>query len=135
MTDYTVATGEFRIEPPLTWPKFKSSPYHPAQKRSEPDVLFEVETTEVDGEQGVMLLHRAVAVHPYAPGRPFAYRVGLAETLRKLLAEYGDRHQFTGYFECRTSRDDVQCDWYRLTVRDGEVVRVEPTITWPGEEG
>jgi len=134
MTNYTVAMGEFRIEPPLTWAEFKASPYRPEQARTEPDVLFEVETTEVDGEQGVMLLHRAVAVHPYAPGRLFGYHVGLAETLRKLLVEYGDRHQFTGYFECRTSRDDVQHDWYRLTVRDGEVVRMEPHITWPNEE-
>lgn len=136
MTDYTVAMGEFRIEPPLTWAEFKNSPYRPEEKekRSEPDVLFEVETTEVDSEQGVMLLHRAVAVHPYAPGRPFAYHVGLAETLRKLLAEYGDRHQFAGFFECRKSRDDVQYDWYRLTVRDGEVVRIEPRIGWPNEE-
>ena len=135
MTTYTQATGEFRIEPPLTWSEFKSSPYRPEAARSEPDVLFQVETTEIDGDEGVMLLHRAVAVHPYAPGRPFAYHVGLAETLRKLLAEYGNRHQFTGFFECRETDNDTPSDWYRLTVHNGNVVRIEPHITWPNGTG
>lgn len=135
MGNYIRATGEFRIEPPLTWPEIKNSPYRPEKARTEPDVLFEVETAEIDGDEGVMLLHRAVAVRPYAPGQPFAYHVGLPETLRKLLAEYGDRHQFAGFFECRESDGgDYAGDPYRLTVRDGDVVRIEPTITWPNEE-
>ena len=129
MTDYTLAAGKFRIEPPLTWSEFKASPYRPEAARSEPDVLFEVETTEVDGPDGVMLLHRAVAVRPYAPGKPFAYHVGLAETLRKLLDEYGGR--FTGFFECRAEPGG---DWYRLAARGGEIVRIDPKIVWPGDE-
>lgn len=134
MIKYIQASGEFRIDPPLTWSEFKDSPYRPEQKRSEPDVLFEVETTEIDGDDGVMLLHRAVAVHPYAPAEPFVYHVGLAETLRKLLNEYGEQHTFTGFFECREISDGVPADWYRLAVRGGNVARIEPTITWPGDE-
>jgi hypothetical protein len=135
MADYTLASGEFRIDPPLTWSEFKTSPYRPENARTEPDVLFEVETIEIDSADGVMLLHRAVAVHPLAPGQPFAYHVGLFETLRKLLAEYGDRHQFIGFFECQDSDGgNYAGDRYRLIVRDGEVVRIEPLITWPNEE-
>jgi hypothetical protein len=134
MTRYTTATSKIRIEPPLTWSEFKASPYRPEVAQGEPDVLFEVETSEVDGDDGVMLLHRAVAVRPYAPGKLFAYHVGLAETLGKLLDEYGSRHTLTGFFECREISDGVPADWYRLTVRDGNVVRIEPHITWPNEE-
>lgn len=134
MADYTLAAGEIRIDPPLTWSEFKTSPYRPEAARSEPDVLFEVETTEVDGPDGVMLLHRAGAVRPYAPGKPFAYHTGLAKTLRKLLDEYGLRHTFTGFFECREITNGVQVGWYRLAVQGGDVVRIEPRITWPNEE-
>lgn len=134
MARYTCATGEFRIEPPLTWSEFKDSPYRPEQARTEPDVLFDVETIEVDGSDGVMLLHRVVAVRPYAPGKPFAYHAGLAETLRKLVDQYGDGHVFTGFFECREIRNDVQEDWYRLIIQGGDVIHIEPHITWPDEE-
>lgn len=134
MTYFTRATGEFRIEPPLTWPEFKDSPYRPERESSEPDVQFVVETTEIDGDYGVMLLHRAVAVRPFAPGMPFAYHTGLFETLRKLVAEYGQSHRFTGFFECRTTDGTGFDDLYRLIVRNGEVVRTTPTVTWPDEE-
>jgi hypothetical protein len=130
MTRYTQADGTFRIDPPLAWPEFKDSPYRPENARTEPDVLFEIETTEIDGPEGVLLLHRAVAVRPFAPGKQFAYRKGLAETLRKLLGEYGELHALTGFFECRETRGDGLEDWYRLIVRDGGVVRIKPTITW-----
>lgn len=126
---YTTATGEFRIEPPLTYAEFKDSPYRP-EVPNEPDVLFDVETTEVDGPDGVMLLHRAVAVLPCSD-RPFAYHVGLIKTMQKLLDEYGDAHTFTGYFECRDSNDHTPGDPWRIVVRDGQAVRIDPTITWP----
>lgn len=134
MTYFTRASGKFRIEPPLTWPEFKDSPYRPERESSEPDVQLDIDTVEVDGEHGVMLLHRAVAVRPFAPGMPFAYHTGLYETLGKLVAEYGERHRFTGFFECRTTDDRGFEGWYRLSIRDGEVVRTTPTVTWPDEE-
>lgn len=134
MTYFTRATGTFRIEPPLTWPEFKDSPYRPERESSEPDVQLVVDTVEVDGEHGTMLLHRAVAVRPGFPDRPFAYHAGLFETLRKMVAEHGGNHRFTGFFECRTTDDLGFGDWYRLIVRNGEVVRTTPTVTWPTEE-
>lgn len=128
---YITATGEFRIEPPLTWAEFKDSPHRPERAGAEPDVLFEIETTEIDGPNGTMLLHRAASVRPYAPGQPFAYRGDLVKTMMQLLHEYGDSHRFVGHFEARESRDHTPSDPWRVLVRNGYAVRVEPAITWP----
>lgn len=130
---YTTATGQFRIEPPLTWAEFKDSPYRPEHAMSEPDVLLEVETNEIDGPDGAMLLHRAIAVRPYSPGRPFAYHGDLTATLQALLDEHGTAHRFSGFFECRDVVDDMPGDPFRLIARNGRAARVEPVITWPGD--
>jgi hypothetical protein len=127
---FTTAIGEFRIDPPLTYAEFKDSPYRPEKEPAEPEVLFNVETTEVDGPDGVMLLRRAVTVRPYSPGRPFAYHHDLVQALQYLLDVHGETHTFTGYFECRESANDVPGDWWRLVVRGREAVRIEPTVAW-----
>lgn len=131
---YTTATGEFRIEPPLTWAEFKDSPYRPEHERSEPDVLLTVETTEVHSEDGVMLLHRAVAVRPVSPGRPFAYHRGLLATMQELLDRYGSAHAFTGHFQCQDSDEYTPGDLYRIVVVEGIAATLRPQIVWPGNE-
>lgn len=45
MGNYIRATGGFRIEPPLTWPEIKGSPYRPENARTEPDVLNDFTST------------------------------------------------------------------------------------------
>lgn len=133
MTDRTflTATGRFRIEPPLTWSEFKDSPYRPENERSEPDLLLVVETSEVDGPDGVMLLHRAVAVQPGSPGRLFAYHRGLLPSLQEFVTKHADGHTFTGFFECREVRDYIPTGPWRIVVGNGVVTTVEPLITWP----
>jgi hypothetical protein len=126
---YLTATGQFRIDPPLTWAEFKDSPYRPENERSEPDVLFEIETTEIDSPDGMMLLHRAVAVRPYSD-RPFAYHRGLIPTMQALVNEHAT-HTFTGHFQCQETSDYTVGDLYRIVVRSGVVVTVKPEITWP----
>lgn len=128
---YTTATGEFRIDPPLTWTEFKNSPYHPEKAPSEPEVLLDIETTEVDSPDGIMLLHHAVTVRPYSPGRPFAYHHDLAQAMQYLLDIHGETHTFTGYFECRESANETPGDHYRIVIRNGSAARIEPATTWP----
>ena len=146
---FTVVTGKINISPPLTWAEIRKSPYLPENAAMEPDVLFEVETTEVNDPDGVMLRHRAVAILPLAPGRSFGYQ-DLLGTLRRLVGTYGDGRKFTGFFECNTSADRVNLfdhripgddghdpnptiGTWRIYVRYGNVVVVRPTLVWPDD--
>lgn len=38
--------------------------------------------------------------------------------------------KFTGFLQCSDDYDDL----WRIYVRDGQAVRVDPVISWPGEE-
>jgi len=136
----THVTGEFAIEPPLTWNEIKASPFtspscHDRNVRlhratnHEYDLVLRVEEESVDTDDGEMVRRTASAlVMPHID----EYRArGLVEQVQKVIDLFPG-HTFTGRLECE---GEENTDLWRVVVRDGRAVKVEPRIVWPDEDG
>lgn len=131
----TRVTGEFAIEPPLTWKEIKESPFQPRAtgptRYGAPDIdlVLRVEETTVDTDDGEMVRRTASAlVMPYID----EYRArGLVEQVQRCIDLFPG-HTFTGRLECEGQENT---DLWRVIVRDGRAVRIEPRIVWPDEDG
>jgi hypothetical protein len=121
----TSVTGEIRIEPPLTWREFKDSPFVGDSK----DVRLRVEAETVDTDDGPLMRKTAVALAPAWEDSYKAYN--LVEHVQQAIDAFPG-HTFTGRLECE---GEENADLWRVTVRDGRAVRVEPRIVWPDEDG
>ncbi|MBA4865966.1 hypothetical protein H1V43_32405 [Streptomyces sp. PSKA54] len=128
----TRVTGEFGITPPLTWTEIKSSPFEPVGRGAycaiDIDLALRVEETSVDTEEGTLVRRTASAlVMPYID----EYRArDLIEQVQRCLDLFPG-HTFTGRLECE---GEENTDLWRVVIRDGRAVRIEPRIVWPDEE-
>lgn len=131
MSYLTHITGEITITPALTWREFKDSPFN-TRSLDAYDGLKEVkfrtidETVETD--EGPLLRKVAVALVPESDERRKYYQV--IEHVQEAIDAFPG-HEFTGRFEC--AGEDAG-DLWRLVVRDGRAVKVEPRIVWPDED-
>ncbi|MYR60041.1 hypothetical protein GTY54_28690 [Streptomyces sp. SID625] len=129
----THVRGEFAIEPPLTWTEIKDSPFEAVSTHAylahDIDLSLRVAETSIDTDEGALLR-----------------RTGTALVMRE-IDEYRERnlvqqvqqcidlfpgHTFSGRLECE---GEENTDIWRVIVRDGRAVRVEPRIVWPDEDG
>jgi hypothetical protein len=116
--------GEIRIEPPLTWREFKDSPFAGHDK----DVTLQVEAETVDTDDGPLMRKTAVALVPSWEDSYKAYN--LVEHVQEAIDAFPG-HTFTGRLECE---GEENIDLWRVVVRDGRAIRIEPRIVWPDEE-
>jgi hypothetical protein len=125
----TFFTGEIRIDPPLSWAEIRGSDFLP-EVAWDNDLAVKLrvqdETTETD--DGTLVRRWADAVLPVTDDRYKAYDI-LAH-VQRLIDRYGTEHRFTGYLD---AAGEERGDLWRLYVRDGRAVRVEPRIVWPDE--
>lgn len=127
----THVTGEFAIEPPLTYSEFKDSKFAPDNITSSytPSLVLRVSEQVVEKEDGVFLRRTATAL---VMREIDEYRErGLVDEVQSALDTFPG-HTFTGRLECE---GDENTDMWRVVVRDGRASKVEPRIVWPDEEG
>lgn len=126
----THVTGEFAIEPPLTWPEFKDSPFAPDNVASswDPSLILRVTEESIDTDQGPLLKRSATALVMRDIDE---YRErGLVDEVQSAIDSFPG-HTFTGRLECE---GEENTDIWRVTIRDGRARRIEPRIVWPDED-
>lgn len=129
----THVRGEFTIEPPLTWNEIKDSPFEPVGRGQycalDIDLALRVEETSVDTDEGTLVRRTGTAL---VMRQIDEYRArDLVEQVQRCLGLFPG-HTFTGRLECE---GEENTDLWRVIVRDGRAVRIEPRIVWPDEDG
>ncbi|MEU9065838.1 DUF6205 family protein [Streptomyces sp. NPDC048306] len=125
----THVTGEFAIEPPLTWNEFKDSPFAPdnAPSRHEPSLILRVSEDQVNTDDGPLMRRTATAL---VMREIDEYRErGLVDEVQRAIDSFPG-HTFTGRLECE---GEENTDIWRVVVRGGRATRIEPQIVWPDE--
>lgn len=125
----TCFSGEITITPPLTWREIKDSPWLPERAKADyADVKFKLDEQTIETDDGQVIRRHAVALVPLTDEEYKGYDI--VETVQKILDSYRDGHTFTGRFDCEGEQTG---DMWRLVVRDGRAVKVEPRIVWPDD--
>jgi hypothetical protein len=130
MSYRTHVDGEFAITPPLAWPEFKDSKFTPENVEGQWDVSLVLRIVEdsVDTEEGPLLRRTATAL---VMREIDEYRErGLVSEVQSAIDSFPG-HTFTGRLDCE---GEENTDIWRVVVRDGRAVKVEPRIVWPNEE-
>ncbi|WP_435111643.1 DUF6205 family protein [Nocardiopsis synnemataformans] len=109
--------GEITVDPPLNWGQIRRSP-------ASDDLEMVQDEKKTDTEEGQTLVISCARLRPQIEAD--GYRVELQ--LQALVDIFGAAHTFGGYIECW---GEDQGDLTRLVVREGKVLRIKPTITWP----
>jgi hypothetical protein len=128
---HTYVTGEFAITPPLAWQEYKDSQFAPDNMKSsyEPSLILRVDEDTVDTDEGPLLRRTATAL---VMRQIDEYRErGLVDEVQAAVNAFPG-HTFTGRLECE---GEENADIWRVAVRDGRAIRVEPRIVWPDEDG
>lgn len=130
----TRVEGEFTIEPPLTWNEIKNSPFNKPGREGlwgadGIDLGLCVNEASVDTDDGPLLRRSASAlVMPYID----EYRAReLVEQVQRCINLFPG-HTFTGRLDCE---GEENTDLWRVVIRNGRAVKVEPRIVWPDEDG
>lgn len=126
----THVTGEFAIEPPLTWNEFKDSEFAPHNITGwTTSLTLRISEDSVDTDEGPLLKRTATAL---VMREIDEYRErGLVAEVQKAIDSFPG-HTFTGRLDCE---GEENTDLWRVVIRDGRAVRVEPRIVWPDEDG
>jgi hypothetical protein len=125
----TRVEGEFAIMPPLSWPEFKDSKFAPdnAESSHSPSLILRVAEDAVDTADGPLLRRTATALVMREIDEYRAY--DLLEEVQEAIDAFPGR-TFTGRLNCEGEETG---DLWRVVIRDGRAVRVEPRIVWPDE--
>ena len=125
----TRVDGEFTIEPPLTWQEFKDSRFapHNIENSYTPSLILRVDEDSVDTEEGPLLRRTATALVMREIDEYRAY--SLLDEVQEAVDAFPGR-TWTGRLDCEGEENS---DMWRVYVRDGKAVKVEPRIVWPDE--
>lgn len=123
----TVVSGSIDIEPPIPWGELRKRKW-PVDEPDAKDIYLKLDETKVDAEDGVMVLRKAVAIVPafycaYKAHKLFAH-------VQEVIDAFGKGRSFSGYLECH---GETPGDLWRVYVRNGAAVEVQPEIVWPDE--
>ncbi|MFE4718369.1 DUF6205 family protein [Streptomyces sp. NPDC056728] len=133
MSYTTHVRGEFTIEPPLTWNEIKASPFEPVGRGKcgtvDIDLDLRIEETSVDTDEGTLVRRTGTAL---VMREIDEYRERNLVAQVQQCIELFPGHTFTGRLECE---GEENTDLWRVVIRDGRAVRVEPRIVWPDEDG
>lgn len=127
----THVTGEFAIEPPLTWNEIKASPFEPVGRGMygavDIDLNLRVEETSVDTDEGTLVRRTAASL---VMREIDEYRArDLVKQVQRCVDLFPG-HTFTGRLDCEGQENT---DLWRVVIRGGQAVKVEPRIIWPDE--
>jgi hypothetical protein len=127
----THVTGEFTIEPPLTWYEIKDSPFSPFPPAGDDriELVLRVDEEVVETGDGPLMRRTAAAL---VMSEIDEYRAhGLLEVVQRAVDSFPS-HTFTGRLDCEGAES---ADIWRVVIRDGRAVKVKPRIVWPDEDG
>jgi hypothetical protein len=129
----THVRGEFKIEPPLSWNEIRNSPFEPVGQQQylalDIDLVLRVDEDSVDTDEGTLVRRTGTAL---VMREIDEYRArNLIEQVQRCLDLFPG-HAFTGRLECE---GEENTDMWRVVVRDGRALRIEPRIVWPDEMG
>lgn len=124
MSQDSSATGRIRLDPPLMWKDFRVSRFCTIDKQPDPSASarLEVSSSTLQCDEGVITLHKAVAIVP-AYGSPHPAH-SLTDHVQEIVDAYPGR-AFAGHLECQ----DSQGAHFRVVVRQGEARTVAPETT------
>ena len=125
----THVTGEFAITPPLAWNEFKDSKFapHNVQSSYDPSLILRVDEDSVDTDDGPLLRRTATALVMREIDEYRAYH--LIDEVQEAVDAFPG-HSWSGRLECE---GEENTDIWRVVIRDGRAIRVEPRIVWPDE--
>ena len=124
----TTVDGEIDITPPLSWQEIKTSPFAPNDTtHGDFNVRLRIDETSIDTEDGALLRRCAPALVPAWEEAFRAYN--LVEHVQAAIDAFPG-HVFSGRLECEGENAG---DLWRVVVRDGRAVKVQPRIVWPDE--
>ncbi|MFE7117047.1 DUF6205 family protein [Streptomyces sp. NPDC057654] len=126
----THVTGEFTINPPLSWCEFRNSPFSPYPPTGDNriELVLRVEEETIETDDGPLLRRTAPAL---AMSEVDEYRAhGLLEVVQRAVDAFPG-HTFTGRLDCEGEK---KADLWRVVVRNGRALKVTPRIVWP-EDG
>ncbi|WP_327066831.1 DUF6205 family protein [Kitasatospora sp. NBC_01302] len=127
MSYTTHVTGAFRITPPLSWREIKDSPFiSPHWDAS--DLVLRVEEVAVDTDDG-QLVRKTASTLAMREIDEYNCRNLMAQ-VQKAVDDFPG-HAWSGRLECA---GEENTDLWRVVIRDGKAVRVEPRIVWPDDE-
>jgi uncharacterized protein DUF6205 len=127
----THVTGEFIVTPPLTWAEYKDSRFapHNISEPWEPSLILRVDEDTVDTDEGPLLRRTATALVMREISEYRAH--GLVDEVQEAVDAFPG-HGWSGRLDCE---GEENTDIWRVAIRDGRAVRVEPRIVWPDEDG
>ena len=127
----TSFSGEIRIDPPLSWGEVKGSPWLSARYGDVMVRLVVEEVTEETDEGTSVFTRKTVdAITPANEDEPYkGYKI--VTQVQNIVDAYPDR-TYSGYI---SAGGENAGDLWRLAVKNGRAVKVEPRIVWPDEDG
>lgn len=128
----TDARGQISISPPIPWGEIKDSPFLPGNARAratERDIMFRIDSEEVETAEGTLTRRAAVAMEQSWGDDSRNYNI--VAHLQEAIDRYGKNHTFTGRFDMSGEESG---DVWRVCIRNGKAVRVDPVVTWPDDE-
>ncbi|MEV8353151.1 DUF6205 family protein [Streptomyces niveus] len=127
----THVTGEFAITPQLTWTEIKDSPYSPIPPAGDDrlELVLRVDEVTVDTDDGPLLRRTASALVMSEIDEYRAY--GLLDAVQAAVDAFPG-HEWSGRLECEGEENS---DMWRVIIRDGRALKIEPRIVWPDEDG
>jgi hypothetical protein len=130
MSYITHVTGKFTITPELPWTEFKDSEFapHNITDRCTPDLELRIAEESVDTDDGPLLRRTATALVMRQIDEYNARNL-LTQVQRAVDAFPG--HVLTGRLTCE---GEDNADMWRVVVRGGRAVRIEPRIVWPDDD-
>jgi hypothetical protein len=132
----TAFTGEFTVEPPLSWPEIQRSPSwpgHPSHndrgfRRDFYGAHLHVTEEEVNTNEGTLIRRRCGRVT--IEGDELRSDAVL-NSLRRLARDFGDRHEFVGVID---AGGEEPGDVWRIRIVGREVHEIRPVLLWPLDE-
>lgn len=131
MSYTTHVTGEFTIEPPLTWNEIKDSPFSPFPPAGDDrlELVLRVDEESVQTDEGPLCRRTASALVMVDIDEYRAHN--LIDVVQRAIDAFPG-HTFAGRLDCE---GEEAGDLWRVVIRDGRAVKVTPRIVWPDEDG
>lgn len=128
---YTRLSGTIKITPPITWREAKDTIWaQQGQREEELTLELNTEVYDTEIEDDVVTVSRKEFTHVRATWEDEQIKAYRTEECLQQIVDAFPGHDFSGYIE---GVGEESPDIWRLTVRGGRVVKIEPTITWPND--